>query len=314
MDFAFRYGNIFVLQGYRIKLNIKFIYIELMGIDVYRTLLEIGETGSFTRVAERRGMTLSAVSMQMKALERELNASLFDRTARPPRLTPLGREIVGHARRVVDAQDALLAAVRSDGPLRGRYRSGFVETASVRLLPEFLKRASIKAPDATFSVETGLSETLQERVVAGHLDFAIITRSDKGTAKLTQTGLRMEELVYALPSGYRASEVERCFLERTFIHFMPDSGIGRVVSGHLASAESAPGRTIFLDSVEACMGCVNAGIGLTILPLPDVERYAMQGVTIAKVADGSLRREIALVTLRGSATDGLHDALRSLFE
>ena len=135
-----------------------------------RTLLEISRSGSFLAAAHRLGMTLSAVSMQMKALESELDAALFDRTFRPPQLTPLGSAVCAQARTLVDAERKLVELCQQNETLKGHYRIGFIGTASVRLLPDFLINAKRLAPDAVFEIETGLSEALEERVLSAFPD------------------------------------------------------------------------------------------------------------------------------------------------
>ena len=285
-----------------------------MTLQTYKTLVAIAELGSFTRVAELLNMTLSTVSMQMKALERGLDVQIFDRTVRPPRLTPLGRDIAEKSRSVVAAQDALIALTRTEATLRGTYRIGFIATASVRLLPGFLSRAKLKAPDARFDVETGLSETLQGKVANGQLDAAVVTLSDTGRSSLTFSVIRSEELVYALPEDFNGKPIDTCMAALPFILFMPHSGIGKLVSNHLATLEHPPRITMILDSVEAIMECVNAGIGFTALPRPDVERYARRQVGIAAMAPQPIGREVCIVTAKGSVADRQVAVIRDLFD
>ncbi len=284
-----------------------------MNLESYRTLLAIEELGSFSLVARRQNMTLSAVSMQMKMLEREFDVQIFDRTVRPPHLTPLGRDLAQYARRIISAQDELIALTRAGGALRGTYRIGFIATASVRLLPGFLARARQQAGAAQFMIETGLSETLQNRVATGQLDAAIVTRSGVDNPKLTYAAIRREDLVYALPARYGGMDIKACMAELPFILFTPNSGIGRLVSKHLATEGYVQRGTMILDSVEAIMECVVAGIGLTILPRPDVERYAKEAVKIVEAGPKPLQREISIATTRGSIAKQQIEAFLDLF-
>ena len=284
-----------------------------MNLETYMTLLAIEELGSFSLVAKRQNMTLSAVSMQMKTLERELDVQIFDRTMRPPRLTPIGRDLAQCARRMISAHDDLVALTRSGGALRGLYKIGFIATASVRLLPDFLRTAREQAAEAHFLIETGLSETLQSRVATGQLDAAVITRSGTDNARLDYVMIRREDLVYALPARYGGMDIEACMAALPFIQFMPNSGIGRLVSRHLAAQGHAQRGTMILDSVEAIMECVIAGIGLTMLPRPDVERYAKGAVDIATAGTKPLQREISIVTAKGSIANQQMEAFQDLF-
>lgn len=283
-----------------------------MNTRLLRTLASIAETGSFVRTAERRNMTLSAVSMQMKSLEAELGVALFDRRFRPPKLTARGRAAVAEARRVLAAEDALVAACAGEGGLRGMFRIGFVLTASVRLLPGFMAAARARAPAARFQAETGLSEDLAERVRAGDLDAAVLTRSAPGEPTLNLAALAREEIVFAIPARAVAHDLSRLMEEMDFLQFMPRTGIGRLIAGRLEADGLAPRRTVVLDGIEAIMECVRAGLGFTALPKPDIERYGRGEITL-RAMPTPLWRELSLATLPGSATDRAAAELRALF-
>ena len=77
-----------------------------------RHLLALAETESFSRAAERLHLTQSALSRSIQALEQELGESLLDRIGKRNELTPAGRTVVEHARRVVNEMDELSGAVR----------------------------------------------------------------------------------------------------------------------------------------------------------------------------------------------------------
>ncbi len=284
-----------------------------MNLQFYKTLIAIAELESFSDAAKHRNMTLSSLSMQMKTLERDLGVQIFDRSVRPPSLTPLGRDIAERSRRIVAEQDGLLALTRTDAVLQGEYRIGFIATASVRLLPGFLSQAAKNASETQFRVETGLSDALQNKVAKRQLEAAVVTRSDADLPNLTYTNIRIEELVYALPAGLNGQTLDACFKQKPFILFTPNSGIGRLVSNDLVRRRYRPTTTMILDSVEAIMECVNMGIGFTALPQPDVERYKRKTVGIIPAKGRKLEREIALVTAHEGLGNKQVDALAELF-
>ncbi len=262
-----------------------------------KTLVQIARVESFATAASQLNMTLSTLSMQMKTLEEELQVSLFDRSHRPPKLTPIGREIAEKAKIVLDAENALLESSQETTGLAGNYRIGFVATASVRLLPLFLRNAKTKAPNANFSLETALSERLEERVLSGQLDAAILTASRQAEAGLKYDVLREETLVYALPSKYSQLAIEEMALELPFLQFNPGSGIGKLIANQVHKLTSKSSRQpIVLDSVEAIMECVNEGIGFTLLAEPDIRRYADQSVKIQPTTGKPLTRQLVLAT------------------
>lgn len=311
----------------------KFRNIEVMSSEpgplapqrALRTLLAIASAGSFAGAAAQRNMTLSAVSMQMKSLEDALGVAVFDRAHRPPKLTPLGRRIVTQAREVVAAERRLAEICSAPGPLNGHFRIGFVLTSSVRLLPHFLARAPERFPNATFEVATGLSDALTERVMAGDLDGAVVTRGDAAPASLTVTVLTTEALVYCVPAHARETPIAECMATLPFIHFMPKAGIGRLIARHLEEARITPRQTIVLDAVEGVAECVRTGVGFAILPEPDVVRYAGTDIHFRPITDAfpdpregsharsegprTTHRQLVLLTREESPLDAAADIL-----
>ncbi len=280
----------------------------------FRTLVKITRVGSFAVAAEQLNMTLSAVSMQMKALEGELGVQLFNRTFRPPKLTPLGREIAQRADTLLGVEDDLVGICRPSDRLVGRFRTGFVPTASVRLLPGFLKMARSRAPDARFDLQIGLSEVLEEKLLGGELDIAVVTASDTPDPRLDYLALREESLVLALPSRIRRAPLETIVEELPFLLFAPRSGIGKVVVEYMRRAGVKPSREmIVLDNVETIMECVKSDIGFTLLPAPDVRRYGEGRVALRPTGDADLMRRIVLATSIGSAAYSRRELLGALF-
>jgi len=278
-----------------------------------KTLVRVSKVGSFAKTAEQLNMTLSALSMQMKALEAELGVDLFDRSVRPPRLTPVGRAIVEEAIPLLKREESLLEICRPTDVLIGRIRIGFVTTAAVRLLPDFLKNAKQKAPQASFDFETGLSKALQDKVVNGQLDAAIVTDAEGVPDTLAELVLREEPFVFAAHESLLEDGLTGLLNRHPFFHFMPDTGIGKLIAGEMLKHERPKGsETIVLDNLEAIMECVSAGLGFTLLPAPDVIRYRSAEVKSIRSPQASARK-LVLATVRGGALAGRETSLAALF-
>jgi DNA-binding transcriptional LysR family regulator len=269
-----------------------------MNIRALRTLAAIEANGSFAQTAARLHMTASAVSMQMKVLERELEVALFDRSFRPPQLTPIGKVVAIKAKHLLQANDDLLDSCRSPGSLSGEFRLGFVPTSSVRLLPGFLTRAREAHPAAQFRIETGLSEELVKMVSAGALDAAIVTQTDDMPSNIHAQTLVEEELVFCLPASYGDWTIDQCMEKITFIQFLPDSGIGRIIAQYLSKLHPRSVNSFVLDSVEAVAECVMKGIGFSILPEPDIRRHSRYDqIVLRSLRPTPLTRKLVLVSI-----------------
>jgi len=194
----------------------------------------------------------------------------------------------------------------NEDPLAGQYRLGFIATASVRLLPRFLERAKIHVANTVFEIETGLSETLEARVSSGALDAAVVTARQAPPAGLEYQTLVDEPLFYAEPAKPEPG--------LPFIQFNPGSGIGRLIADHIKQQRpSGSNSPIILDSVEAIMGCVNAGIGYTLLAKPDIERYARPGIRMVQPEE-ILNRSVVLAVGHSNLSKQAVESLTKLIK
>ncbi|MER6181691.1 LysR family transcriptional regulator [Streptomyces sp. NPDC001652] len=167
-----------------------------------RAFLAVAEELHFTRAAARLYVAQQALSRDVRRLERELGAELFVRTTRQVTLTADGERLVPHARRVLDAQDALLAAFGPVRPLLVDINSPGLGTGS-----RVLHRARELAPDIELMAryESGLTGAAAE-VLAGRLDASFGRYA--GLAPALRAGLdhqivRFEPMAVVLPEDHR---------------------------------------------------------------------------------------------------------------
>lgn len=264
------------------------------------TFRMIARTATFREAAERLNMTTSAVSMQMKALEGQLGAALFDRRTRPPAFTPLGLALLDAADAVLEAEARLLSLVSPGTDLAGRFRLGLVASAAPRLLPGFLGRVGDALPDARFDYRTGLSEALEAEVATGTLDAAVVTATGVPPGGLRHRLLAEDRLILAVPASLPA--------DAPFLHFAPSTGIGKLIAAALAERPDLAARPrIVLDHVETIRACLRAGTGATILP--EVDLTDMGDLRCMEVGT---TRSLVLATRAGTPLDERGDRLAAL--
>ncbi len=271
-----------------------FNIIEFMQTRVLRTFLKVSQVQSFATAAQELNMTVSAVSMQIKNLENQLNVQLFDRGFRPPLLTPIGRQILRNVESIVFEENKLRNMCVPQNTLAGDLELGFIMTASVRLLPRFLQKAAVHSPSASFTIRTGLSKELTDQVVSGKLDAAIVTTTEMD-GNLRYDSLLNDRLVFGIPANAWSQSRRITDLNLPFLHFSPHSGVGEVIAQTVRGSIAETHQCIVLDSIEAIVECVNMGIGYTLLPEPDLIRYASDSA-VAINPDTQATREISLIT------------------
>ncbi|ETK37021.1 LysR family transcriptional regulator [Microbispora sp. ATCC PTA-5024] len=179
----------------------------------------VAEEGGFTRAAQRVHISQSGVSAQIRHLERELGAELFDRSARTATLTVAGKAALEHARAALAAAGALAQAVGEvTGLIRGRLTVGMVVGCTITPLFDALAAFHRAHPGVEIALTEGDSDRLVDAVRAGTADLALV-----GTAAATPEGLEAltivsERLVAAAPPGHPLAALDRVTLPDLLDH------------------------------------------------------------------------------------------------
>jgi DNA-binding transcriptional LysR family regulator len=231
------------------------------------------EEGSFTRAAAREHVGQSAVSVAIRALERELGARLFDRTTHHVALTDSGAALLGDARRTVSAASAALDAVAAvQGVVRGTLRIGIMQSLTVVDVASPLARFHLEHPRVDIQLRPALggSAALADEVRQGRLDVGFVSLPDHTAPGLSISVLATEPVVLVgatatLPTG--PSPVALRDLEHaTFIDFPTGWGTRSAVDQAFTAAGLHREVTIEVGDVTTFTALVRAGLGLGLLP------------------------------------------------
>ncbi len=230
----------------------------------------VAEEQNFTRAAERVHISQSGVSAQIRRLEQELGAELFDRSARTATLTVAGKAALGPARAALAAAGAVGQAVGEVTDLiRGRLTVGMVIGCTVTPFFDALAAFHRAHPGVEISLLEDNSDRLVEGVRAGVLDLALI-----GTATATPDGLDAltiisERLVVAVPAGHPLAEDRRVTLRdlATYPLVCMPSGTGlRTVFDRACAAQSLqPAIALQAGSADAIADLAARGLGVAVL-------------------------------------------------
>lgn len=237
-----------------------------MRLDHLTSLIAIAEHGSFTAAASVIHLSHSAVSIQMRQLEDQVGAPLFDRSTRPPQLTPLGRDYVERARLII-AQVDDLKRLRSHDRLDGKVSFGFVPTTLQTILPVILTQLQTDFVDLHVTARSGFSSELAQDVATGKLDFAFFTASDHPRFDLTLDIIASEPLfLIAAPNTPKHLGIEDLLRAQPYIAFSPGTWLGQQIFTGLKTRGLTFTPSIELDSLDAVENLVAQGFGVSIVP------------------------------------------------
>lgn len=149
-------------------------------MDALRTMVVGIDLGGFSHAAMRLSRSPSAVSMQLRKLEKQAGQRLFKRNGRGLVLTEAGDTLLQYARRVLTVNDAMAMAVGAVTK-GGTVRVGMPQDLGDMLLPSLLARYSKLRPATHVEVKGGRNYTLADDVASGRLDMALaFTPAGKG--------------------------------------------------------------------------------------------------------------------------------------
>jgi DNA-binding transcriptional LysR family regulator len=233
-------------------------------------LVAVAEEASFTRAAQRVHISQSGVSAQVRQLEHELGAELFDRSARTATLTQAGEAALAHARAALASAAAMRQAVDDViGLLRGRLTVGMVTACTVTGLFDALDAFHRAHPGVTVTLTEEGSSHLVGLVRSGDIDLALIGAAGGAPDGLAALPIVSERLVAAFPASHPLSQRSCLALEdlsRLPLICMP-AGTGIRAAFDQACAARGVRPTVALEASAASVVADLAarGLGVAIL-------------------------------------------------
>lgn len=228
-------------------------------LDLLRAFVTVAETGNMTASAARLFRSPSAVSLMIKRLEEQIGLKLFERAHRAVRLSAAGEQMLGHARKLLAAHDAMLDEM-AEPALQGVVRLGTPEDFATSYLPEVLARFAKSHPRVALEVSCDLTLNLIEAFGRGEFDLVLIKREPAGP----ESGVRVwrEPLVWAAAGGFDIEGADRLPL---VVSPAPCVYRARAV-GALDKAGHGWRIAYTCASLAGSQAAVRAGLGVTVLP------------------------------------------------
>lgn len=274
-----------------------------MELAQLRTLRTVAETLNFTRAAERLGLTQSAVSQQVKALEAELGEPLFVRVKRGVMLSEAGRLALQYAARILEETDALKERLAGPGqPLFGRVRVAAATQAFVYLFAGLFESFMRAHPSLELSFRTTASteQTLADILGGGaEVGFAGLPIYSPALSVVEVFG---DELFLVVGRSHRlagrpaatASDLQH---ER-FILFERGNSIRRSTDQFFRQLQLEPALALETNDTYFVKVMVERGLGISLLPAWATRDEVQAGRLVRLRVEGHrLRRTVSMISL-----------------
>ncbi|MFI1203144.1 LysR family transcriptional regulator [Streptomyces sp. NPDC020883] len=279
-----------------------------MSLRQMEYLVAVVEEQSFTRAAEALHVSQSALSHQIKALEREVGGPLLERMTRGVRLTAMGRAYYPHAELAVrSARQARRAALAAGGAESGELHIATVHAQAVGVLPAVCARWTGLRPGVRLVLhEYATTGELTDRMARGVADMALGPRPEDWPGPVTVVG--RERMVVVVPHGDPLADRESVRLADLADRPWVRCSLEPVVAGRrwldveCERAGFTPHTAVRTQHTSTAVRMASAGVGVLL-----TAAHELTGLDCARIpTDPPWRRDITVfsrVELTGAAAE-----------
>jgi DNA-binding transcriptional LysR family regulator len=240
---------------------------DLQRLQTFRTVATLM---NFNQAAEVLHYSQSTVSAQIKTLENEIGILLFKRIGKSVQLTEAGAKMLVYADKLLAIKDEAVAEVTGRNMVSGLLTIRMPQTVAAHYLPGILCDYQPRFPGMRLDITSCAMHSLEHELRIGTVDLAFLFADTIGAKNLTGELLRIEPLaIVTHPSHPLAALKSAGFKDlEGQVLLMPksDCGYRMVFEQALATERVTPATIIEMNSVEAIIKTIKAGVGVTIIP------------------------------------------------
>lgn len=275
----------------------------------------VARSGSITRAASLLGTVQSNVTQRIRRLEQQLGVPLFYRHGRGMTLSAAGERLLPYAATVGQALADACKATQAGGAPAGPLAIGAMETTAALRLPDMLVRYATEYPGVDLTLRTGTSQEMRDAVLARTLDAALVAATvidAPAQPELIAESVGVEELVIVTApwvAVFGPASIWSSLADARLIVFRDGCSYRDLLERVLLRRGVARLRLMELGSLDAIVGCVRAGIGVSLLPRAVVEPLAADGsLAMHQLPDGAGTVETLCVRRRDGFVSAALDA------
>lgn len=264
-----------------------------------RYFLAVAEAGSFSRAADRLGVSQPNISQQMRDLETALRVDLFQRRGKRILLTSAGQIFKEHARSLLRQIENLLQELSVEpGQMRGALHLGVVPILNVALMPQLLGMFASTHPAVSLNVEEISSTEIETALEEGRMDVGLgfLTRH---SPNLHYERLCTDQFALIVPTRHpwaKRRMIDLSELHQARIVQLPDTFVMRRMSDSICREHQVRPRIVAeINAIETLLRSL-APLNAAAL-MPKIALRGTSGLTAIRLKGKNLALEIGLLRL-----------------
>jgi DNA-binding transcriptional LysR family regulator len=269
-----------------------------------RLFMNIHESGTITKGAQRSHMTLASASERVKGMEEALGVALLIRDRRGVQPTAAGRALLHHARAVLQQMDRMRGELDQYGKgLKGHVRLLCNTSALSEYLPDILSEFLKRHPQVSVDLEEKMSYDIADAIRSGAADIGIVADSVDLQGLETHV-FCPDPLVLIVARDHELAQRRTASLaelaDYDFVGLAEGSALQDHIAHHARRSGKQLGYRIRLRSIAAVCRMVGQGIGIAVVPRAAAVRCGKSaGIKHIGLTDAWASREL-LLCLRSS--------------
>lgn len=241
------------------------------------------ELESVTKAAEKLYISQPSVSQAIIDLERCYGVPLFDRIARRLYITDAGRQLYEYMTHILSLYDEMEDSMKHWGE-RGTIRIGSSITIGNRIVPELTARYQKLHPEVQVYVTIENSDHIEQRVLSGELDFALI-EGTVHSGRIVSEPFMDDRLTLICAKNHPFSDAAHVSIEKLqkcpFLAREKGSGTRELVDSSLLAHNVCIEPVWESISTQALISGVQNGLGVSILPYRLAEPAVQAGTVVS---------------------------------
>lgn len=269
-------------------------------MQTVRLFCDVARYQSFSRAAAEHGITQSAASQRILALESRLGVTLIDRSVRPLALTQAGEVYMRDAREILERYDDLERRVSQLRPtLHGVVRVDAIYSVGIDLLNHIKEAFEREHPGARVDVHYKQPGEVVEAVRNESCDFGIVSYPHTWKDEVSSVPLRDERMALVVAPGHPLAAKMKIHARELdgieFIAFEPGLPVAKGIKRYLREHGAAPVVSSVFDNIDTIKSAVAVTQQAAILPKRTVHREVQAGTLALVELEPRLVRPIGIV-------------------
>lgn len=254
---------------------------DIFSLEVFRA---VAEEGSFTKAATKLNYVQPNVTSKIQQLENDLHTQLFYRHSRGVTLTSSGRILLAYSDKIFHLIDETRKAVQDNETPSGSFSIGSMETTAAVRLPSILATYHKKYPSVNISFKTGSTNDLINDILSYKLDGAFVS-GPIDHPEISKEKAFQEELVLITENKIHGLENNLHYIQnKNVLVFKKGCSYRGKLESWLQEYGLLPINLMEFGTLDAIVGCVMSGFGISLLPISVVNKLVVNGsINIHKI-------------------------------